>query len=49
MEEAVWAVEVCKDAGFVVAASLCINHEGDLHGVSTADCGVQLAMAGKFW
>ncbi|RDD45142.1 Betaine--homocysteine S-methyltransferase 1 [Trichoplax sp. H2] len=46
VEEATWAVEVCKKTGMAVAATLCINDEGDMHGVSTADCAVKLANAG---
>jgi len=45
-EEAVWCVEVCKKSGLPVAASMCIGPDGDLHGVTTGDCAVQLAKAG---
>jgi len=45
-EEAEWAVEVLKKTGLPVAVSLCIGTEGDLHGVSTGECGVKLAKAG---
>ena len=47
MEEATWAVEVLKETGLPVAASLCIGPDGDVHGVSTGDCAVRLVKAGK--
>lgn len=46
VEEAVWAVEVLKKSGLPVCANMCINSEGDLHGVSTGDCAVKLVKAG---
>nr|DBA23504.1 TPA: hypothetical protein GDO54_014415 [Pyxicephalus adspersus] len=46
VEEAVWAVEVLKEAGKPVAATLCIGPEGDLNGVSPGQCAVRLAKAG---
>lgn len=46
VEEAEWAVEVLKESGMPVAVSLCIGTEGDLHGISTGECGVRLAKAG---
>lgn len=46
VEEAVWAVQVLKATGKPVAANLCIGPEGDLHGVSPAECAVQLVQAG---
>jgi len=46
VEEAVWAVEVLKESGKPVVASLCINDEGDLHGIPTAKCAKALAEAG---
>lgn len=46
VEEAEWAVEELKKSGLPVACSLCIGPEGDLHGVSTAECGARLAKAG---
>ena len=48
VEEATWAVEVLKGTGLPVAASLAIGPEGDLHGVSTGECAVRLAKAGKW-
>jgi len=41
-----WAIEVCKETGLPVAASMCIGPEGDLHGVSNAECAVRMAKAG---
>ena len=41
-----WAIEVCKESGKPVAASMCIGPEGDLHGTSTGDCAVRMAKAG---
>jgi len=46
VEEAVWAVEVLKATGKPVAACLCIGPEGDMHGVSAAECAVRLVKAG---
>lgn len=46
VEEAEWAVEELKKSGLPVACSLCIGPEGDLHGVSTSECGVRLVKAG---
>ncbi|WP_395241616.1 homocysteine S-methyltransferase family protein, partial [Salmonella sp. s51933] len=46
VEEAVWAVEVLKESGLPVAASLCIGPETDVHGVPTGDCAVRLVQAG---
>ncbi|EDV26822.1 Betaine--homocysteine S-methyltransferase 1 [Trichoplax sp. H2] len=45
-EEACWAVEICKKTGLAVAATLCINKEGDVDGVPTSECAVRLANAG---
>ena len=41
-----WAIEVCKETGKTVAASMCIGPEGDLHGVSAGECAVRMAKAG---
>ena len=41
-----WAIEVCKNTGKTVAASMCIGPEGDLHGVSAEECAVRMAKAG---
>ncbi|KAM5264369.1 S-methylmethionine--homocysteine S-methyltransferase BHMT2 [Ctenodactylus gundi] len=46
VEEAVWAVEVLKESGKPVAATLCIGPEGDMNGVAPGDCAVTLAAAG---
>ena len=46
MEEAEWALEVLKASGMPTVVSLCIGTEGDLHGVSTGECGLRLARAG---
>ena len=46
VEEATWAVEVLKETGLPVAASLAIGPDGDVHGVSTGECGVRLVKAG---
>ena len=46
VEEMEWAVEVCKRSGKPVAASMCIGPEGDLHGVSAAECAVRMVKAG---
>ncbi|PWA19728.1 hypothetical protein CCH79_00007059 [Gambusia affinis] len=46
VEEAVWAVEVLKESGKPVAASLCIGPDGDMHGNSPGDCAAKLVKAG---
>lgn len=46
VEEAEWAIEVCKETSLPVACNLCIGPEGDLHGVSTEECGVRMVKAG---
>ena len=46
IEEMEWAIEVCKETGMPVAASMCIGPLGDLHGVSSAECAVRMARAG---
>lgn len=48
VEEAVWAVEVLKQTGKPVAATLCIGPEGDMHGVSPGECAVRLVKAGEY-
>jgi betaine-homocysteine S-methyltransferase len=46
IEEMEWAIEVCKNTGKTVAASMCIGPEGDLHGISAEECAVRMAKAG---
>jgi len=46
IEEMEWAIEVCRESGKVVAATMCIGPEGDLHGVSAGECAVRMARAG---
>lgn len=46
IEEMEWAIQVCKETNLPVAANMCIGPEGDLHGVSAADCAVRMAKAG---
>ena len=46
IEEMEWAIEVCKETGLPIAASMCIGPEGDMHGVSSAECAVRMAKAG---
>lgn len=46
VEEAEWATEVAARTGLPVVTSLCIGPEGDMHGVSAAECAVRLAKAG---
>jgi len=46
IEEMEWAIQVCKESGMPVAATMCIGPEGDLHGVSTGECAVRMAKAG---
>lgn len=46
VEEITWAIEVCKETGLPVCATMCIGCEGDMHGVSAGDCAVQMARSG---
>ncbi|XP_078531334.1 betaine--homocysteine S-methyltransferase 1 [Lissotriton helveticus] len=46
VEEAAWAVEVLKESGLPVAATMCIGPEGDMNGVSPGECAVRLVKAG---
>lgn len=46
VEEMEWAIEVCKETGLPVAATMCIGPEGDLHGVTAGDCAVRMAKSG---
>ena len=41
-----WAIEECKKTKLPVAASMCIGPDGDMHGVSTAECAIRMARAG---
>jgi betaine-homocysteine S-methyltransferase len=47
-EEAKWGVEVCQQKlpGKEIAVNMCIGPEGDMHGMSTAECGKILAGTG---
>lgn len=45
-EELEWAVEVLKETGKPVAASMCINSTADDSGVPTEECAVRLVKAG---
>jgi len=45
-EEMEWAIEECKKTKLPVAANMCIGPEGDLHGVSAAECAIRMARAG---
>jgi len=46
IEEVEWAIAVCKESGKPVAATMCIGPEGDLSGVSAAECAIRMARAG---
>jgi len=46
IEEMEMAIQVCKETNKPVAANMCIGVEGDLHGVSAAECAVRMAKAG---
>ena len=43
IEEMEWAIQVCKENKKAVAATMCIGPEGDMHGVSAAECAVRYA------
>jgi len=47
IEEIEWAIEVCKETGKAVAATMCIGPMGDIDGVSAAECAVRMARAGS--
>merc|ERR1711970_463207 len=46
IEEMEMAIQVCKETNKPVTANMCIGVEGDLHGVSAAECAVRMAKAG---
>lgn len=46
IEEMEWAIQVCCEFDRTVAATMCIGPEGDLHGVSAAECAVRMSKAG---
>ncbi|XP_069348481.1 S-methylmethionine--homocysteine S-methyltransferase BHMT2 isoform X2 [Eulemur rufifrons] len=46
VEEAVWAVEVLKESGKPVAATMCIGPAGDMRGVRPGECAARLVKAG---
>merc|ERR1711881_238128 len=46
IEEIEWAIEECLKTKLPVAANMCIGPEGDLHGVSAAECAIRMAKAG---
>jgi len=46
IEEMEWAIEECLKTTLPVAASMCIGPEGDLHGISAAECAIRMAKAG---
>ena len=41
-----WAIEECAKTRLPVGASMCIGPEGDMHGVSAAECAIRMARAG---
>merc|ERR1719402_928172 len=46
IEKMEMAIQVCKETKKPVAANMCIGVEGDLHGVSAAECAVRMAKVG---
>merc|ERR1711962_1864115 len=46
IEEIEWAIEECLKTKLPVAANMCIGPEGDMHGVSAAECAIRMAKAG---
>jgi len=46
IEEMEWAIEECRKTKLPVGANMCIGPEGDLHGVSAAECAIRMAKAG---
>ena len=41
-----WAIEECLKTSLPVGASMCIGPEGDMHGVTAAECAIRMARAG---
>merc|ERR1719355_92593 len=41
-----WAIEAAKQYNMPVAAFMCINKHGDMHGTSAEECAVRMAGAG---
>lgn len=46
VQEMEWAIEVAKQYDMPVAAFMCINKHGDMHGTSAAECAKAMAGAG---
>jgi len=46
VEEMEWAIEVAKEYNIPVAAFMCINKHGDLHGTGAGECAKRMAGAG---
>jgi len=46
IEEMEWAIEECLKTSLPVGASMCIGPEGDMHGVTAAECAIRMARAG---
>lgn len=46
IEEMEWAIQVCKESGMPVAATMCIGPDGDLHGVTSGECAIRMTKAG---
>lgn len=46
VEEMEWAIQACKETDKAVAANMCIGPDGDMHGVSAAECAIRMARAG---
>ena len=42
-----WAIEEACKTGLPVGSTMCIGPEGDMHGVSTSECAVRMAKAGR--
>ena len=46
IEEAEWAIEVCKEFHLPIASTMAIGPGGDWGNVSAADCAVRMSKAG---
>ena len=46
IEEMEWAIEVAKNYGKPVAATMCIGPISDKKGVSSGECAVRMCKAG---
>jgi betaine-homocysteine S-methyltransferase len=44
-----WAIDVAKESGLPVAATLCLDKIGDVNHVPTGECAVRMVKAGYYY